>query len=247
MEKLLIKCIKNVLFSLIFLLTSFNASAQLVVVEPGDASINSSLLHLSKLTWKWEDSNGKGNYIVSTQRNGQEITIVLGSTSKELEENETTLVLNAKTLEPIRKSFKDERAVYNVQYGARLRAMRTFTSGKKNNFDEPLNGKKYFDLASLPFVISTLPLRSGYKASLPFVYHDDWTFKPNYTQLKISEVIERQMFKCVSGLRDIWEVKAFAEGKDFIFVIDKATRRVIYYQIPTYSIISTSIKVLGHA
>jgi hypothetical protein len=234
MKKVISKIFGITFLGVMFLLASISVFGQLTQVEPGDASIDSSLLNTGKFTWELNKSNlSAGNAIVAVERNGQEIKIIKRETSKTLAESEATLTLNAKTFETIRKNFKDDSQIQDVQYGTKLRGTQTYPeTGKVNKIDEPLNGKRYFDEESLPFIVSMLPLRPGYQASLPYYSHNFWTFKPKFSQLRIAEVTERKDYSCVSGFRDIWEVKAFGGDRDFKFFIDKATRRIIWSDVP---------------
>jgi hypothetical protein len=119
-----------------------------------------------------------------------------------------------------------------------LRGSQTYPStGKKNVIAAPLNGKKFFDEETLPFVVSLLPLSPGYQASLPYYSHDFWTFKPKFSQLKIVDITEHKIHSCVTGARDIWLVKAKGDGYNFEFRIDKATRRILYSDVPTARVI----------
>lgn len=226
MKKDIKKIVEISFLGVMFLLTSFNVLAQPTVIEPGDKSVNPSLLKIGKFTWGANKLDIAR--LVSVQRNDQEITIETRNTKEGRDLDKQTVVLNAKTLEPIRQNYTGEEVSYNLQYGARVKGGRTiFDTNEKETLNEAVTGK-FFDKDSLPFVISSLPLSLDYRVTLP-VINITSNFKPEYLRYRITKVSEMRDFSCISGYRDVWKV-SIEEKKyslEFDIFIDKATRRIL--------------------
>lgn len=237
MKKEIKKIIEISFVGVLFLLTSFSVLAQPMIIEPGDKSIDPSLLNGGNFTWGTEKIDE--TRLISVQRNNQEITIETRNTKKEKDKEKYTLVLNAKTFEPIRHNYTGEEVSYNFQYGARIKGIRTiFETNEKETLNEAITGK-FFDNQTVPFVISSLPLSVDYRAILPAIGLNS-SFKPVYFRYRITDVSEGKTFSCLSGYRDFWKVTA-KENKselELMLYIDKETRRIIrteYFYISTLS------------
>lgn len=226
MKKEIKKIVEIGFIGVVFLLTSLNSSAQPAVIEPGDKSINPALISTGNFAWGTNITNKER--MISVQRNNQVITFEERETRKGLDIDKQTLVLNAKTLEPIRQSFTGEEVSYELQYGARIKGNRTvFETNKKQSLDEEVSGK-FFDIASLGVVISSLPLSPNYRAIIPVVRLNN-LFKPEYLRYRITDVSEsNNVFSCLSGVNQVWVVTAEAQQKyKYIFYINKTTRRIL--------------------
>lgn len=212
-------------------LTSLNAWSQPVFLEPGDASLKPEAVKTGDFEWGWfRDARADiGKQLVSVRRSGPEVVIDTQKFSKELDVNESSsLVLNAKTLEPLRYNYKGGEVSYNLSYGAKVKGTRTiFETNKKESLDEALPGK-FFAKESLPFVISSLPLSPGYAVTLPVISFDS-SFKPVYHQYKVSEVSELVVEEAATGKMDCWKVTVLnkKQGHEHVFYIDKPTRRIL--------------------
>ena len=221
-----------------FLLTSLSVLAQPSIVEPGDKSINPALLNSGKFTWGTEKIDEAR--LISVQRSNQEITIETRNTKKEKDQEKYTLVLNAKTLEPIRHNYTGEEVSYNFQYGARVKGTRTiFETNEKETLNEAITGK-FFDNQTVPFVISSLPLSVDYRAIVPAIGLNS-SFKPVYFRYRITDVSEGKTFSCRLGYRDFWKVTA-KENKselELTLYIDKETRRIMRAEYNYISTLST--------
>lgn len=226
MKRAIERSIEISFLGVMFLLTSLNILAQPTIIEPGDKSINPALLNTGKFTWA-TNSKDKAS-LVTVQRNNQEITVEERETLKGLDESTQTLVLNAKTLEPIRQSYKNEDRSYSLQYGSRVKGVRTdFETNKKENIDGAITGK-HFDPATLPYVISSLPISLDYRITLP-VMRLNGSWQPTYLRYRITDVSEQKTFSCLSGVHDLWKVTAFEKTRNHQLVVflDKTTRRIL--------------------
>lgn len=226
MKNAIRKSIEISFLGVMFLLTSLNVLAQPTVIEPGDNSINPALLNTGKFTWATNNTDKAS--LITVQRNNQEITIEERETKKGLEESNQTLVLNAKTLEPIRQNYKNEDRSYSLQYGTRVKGTRTdFETNKKENVDAAITGK-HFDPATLPYVISSLPLSLDYRVTLP-VMRLNSSWQPTYLRYRITDVSEQKTFSCLSGVREFWKVTINEKTRNHMLVvyIDKTTRRIL--------------------
>lgn len=242
---------RNQIYYLFFagLLTSFNVFAQPIMIEVGDKNVNSAILNTGSFVWEQKqgfsfDKQEKPNErIISIKRTEKEITIEERFTKKGIDAEKTTTVLNAKTLEPISSTFSGEDYAYNVSYGKKLKGQITYYSNnEKVNIDEPIKEKCY-DISSLDYVVSTLPLAPGYKAFIPVIYPEK-NKNYRYVRYKITDIVETKAFSCLSGHYDIMEVKL--EGvyglstKHKTVYIDKNTRRIVRIldgSTPTYGTI----------
>jgi SdrD B-like domain len=220
------KSLQSLNFILFCTLTSLNVLAQPTIIEPGDKSINPALLYSGNFTW--ETKNKDILNLISIKHNNNEITIKTRETKKGLEESIQTIVLNAKNFEPIRESYKDEDRAYSLQYGSKVKGSHTdFETNKKENVDEEITGK-YFNPATLSFIISTLPISLDYRVTLS-VMRLNSSWKPIYLRYKITDVAEQKSFSCLSGAHDIWKVTVQEKTKQHQLVVffDKTTRRIL--------------------
>ena len=226
MKKAVRKSIQIGFLGVMFLLTSFNILAQPTVIEPGDSNLNPALVNTGKFTWGTKITD-KAN-LVTVQRSNQEITIETRETKKGIDESNQTLVLNAKTLEPIRQNYKDEDRTYSLQYGARVKGIQNdFETNKKENIDAVVTGR-HFDPASLPYVISSLPISLDYRVTLP-VMRLNSSWQPTYLRYRITDVSEQKSFSCLSGVHELWKVTVNEKTRNHMLIVyfDKTTRRIL--------------------
>lgn len=217
---------KKIITLLNFILFSILAVAQPTIVEPGDKSINAALLFTGSFTWATKNQDVLE--FVSVVRNNQEITIKTKETNKGLEQSTQTLILNAKTLEPVQENYTDEDRTYNFRYTNNVKGSNTnYETNKKENIDEPITGK-HFNTATLPFIISTLPISLDYRLTLSVMrLGSGW--KPTYLRYKITDVSEQKNFSCLSGARDVWKVTVNEKTQNHRLIVffDKTTRRIL--------------------
>lgn len=236
MKKVTIKFLylkTSLLFLTIFPLI---AIAQPTMIEVGDKNVNSAILSTGSFVWEqkhgfsFEDKEKPNERFITIKRTDKEITIEERLTKKGIDAEKTTTVLNAQTLEPIRSTFSGEDYTYSVSYGTKLKGQITYYSNnEKVNIDEPMK-EKCFDISTLDYVVSTLPLAPGYKAFIPVIYPEK-NKNYRYVRYKITDIVETKAFSCLSGHYDILEVKL--EGvyglstKHKTVYVDKKTRRIV--------------------
>jgi hypothetical protein len=213
-------------FTLICVLPSFHVSAQPIIIEPGDKSIDPSLLYTGSFTW--ETKNKDLLNLITIKRNNNEVIIETRETKKGMEQDMQTMVLNAKTFEPLRENYKNEERTYSLQYGAKVKGAQTdYETNKKINIEESITGK-HFNTYALPFIISTLPISLNYRVTIPVMkLNSSW--KPTYLRFKITDVSETKSFSCLSGVHELWKVTAEEKTKQHRLVVffDKTTRRIL--------------------
>jgi hypothetical protein len=203
-----------------------NVLAQPTIIEPGNKSINSSLLHTGSFTWATKNKDDLN--LINVKRNSNEVIIETRETKKGIEESTQTIVLSAKTFELLRENYKNEERAYSLQYGVRVKGSKTeFETNKKTDVDEEITGK-HFNTAALPFIISTLPISLDYRVTLP-VMRLNSSWKPAYLRYKITDVSEQKNFSCISGVHDVWKVTIEEKTKQHKLVVffDKTTRRIL--------------------
>lgn len=216
---------KNLLALFVTALIGISVLAQPVIVEPGSKHLNGSSLFLGQFTW---ESNNSDQRLVNVKHHGQEITIELREAKKGIIQSTQTLLLNANTLEPISENYKDDEDEYNLQFGGIVKGKSTdFETDKTESINEKVNGKQ-FHAASIPYIISTLPISLDYRVTLPVLRFDN-NWKPNYLKYKITDVSEvNNSFSCISGVHDFWKVlveEKTTNMRMFVF-FDKSTRRI---------------------
>lgn len=204
-------------------------------VEPGDKTVNAAIVNTGLFDCQWYKNAGSafgdelGKEIVRVQRSNQKIIYVKRRISTKLGIDETdSLVLDAKTLEPVYRSYKGEEVSYFIQYGTAVKGVRTILeTKKKETLSEPLDGK-YYDKESLPLVVSSLPLSSGYQAAIAVIDYNS-EFKPVYYKYRITEVADMQTISERSGKHAVWKVtvQEKKQGYEYLLYIDKLTRRIL--------------------
>lgn len=217
---------KSLLLLIITFVFANSTKSQPSIVEPGSTSINSSILYSGKFTWA---SSIKDQIsLITIQRINQEIVIEDRTSKKGIEESTQSIVLSAKTLEPLRENYKNEDRSYSLQYGTKIKGTTTdFESNKKTTIDEPIDGK-HFNAATLSFIISCLPISLDYRVTLPILrMGNGW--KPTYLKYKITDVSEQKSFSCLSGAHEIWKVTVQEKTRNHRLVVffDKSTRRIL--------------------
>ncbi|HEY9260462.1 hypothetical protein [Chitinophaga sp.] len=106
-------------------------------------------------------------------------------------------------------------------------------TGKKTQIQE--TGNQYFiDSYTYPFLLSLLPLTSGYSTELP-VYEYKPTNSDNLKKAVVEEVKNSTWISKYTGKHDVWEVTVVEPSTDekSISYIDKKTRRL--WQIDSWS------------
>lgn len=235
------KMIRLVCFILIYLLPILCLAQN--SIELDDKNISASLVYDGRFEWAWySDARGGvgspvGNEFVRITRQAAKIIYVKRRVSTRLAIDEIdSLVLDANNLLPLYKSYRGEDISYSVQYGAVVKGSRTIhETRKKEHLEETVEGK-FFDLASLPLVISCLPLKVGLQASIPIIDFTS-TFKPIFYQYRIVEVRELETLSERSGKHSVWVVRVVEKkrGHEHLFYINKQNRRIqrIDFMIPS--------------
>ena len=231
MKNSLVKKISIGILSTILLCTSSNSWAQPILIEPGDKSLNTQLIKTGDFEWGWfqDERSDIGKVLVSIRRNDNEIIIQRYEASKKLGTDETTtIVLDANNLAPKSNKFVGDTFSYDVKYSDKITGTRTsFANNPKASFSEKLEGK-YFDIDSVPFIISNLPLSKDYRANIPVVDFSEG-FKPKYSQFKITEVTDFAGHDVTAGTIYSWKVTAVNKALNYehVIYIDKQSRRIL--------------------
>lgn len=138
-----------------------------------------------------------------------------------------TSVADANTLKPIyRSSYNPDRELI-LRFGKEVTG---FSLIKKTN--ERIQIKEqakesFFDSYIYPYILSALPLTSGYKGNLPV-----YDFKPeNLNNIKITRIeeVKSSMYSSeMTGEHQVWQVSVFEEatGEKYRYFLDKKDRRL---------------------
>lgn len=234
---------QNAFVVLASLLFTINLFAQPTIIEPGDKNVDASLINKGTFTWGWfkDGQTDLGFKKVKVQYSNQKLFFITHRNNRKQAIYETdSLVLDATTLKPVYRNYRGEEVSYYMQYGSTIKGARTILeTNKKENLSEPFNGK-YFDLLTLPLIISCLPLSPGYQATIPVVDYNS-EFKPVFYTFKITEVAEKKTISERSGVHDVWKVTVYERkrGDEYILYIDKYSRRILRMDFSIVSAIIT--------
>jgi hypothetical protein len=203
------------------------------LITPGDKSFNKSLIKQGKFTM--------GYYVVqdgiateicvyetevgfSNQKFNLKTSLQFLKSDLQWKEN---IIADENTFKPVsRKSERDTRS-FNLNYSGNI-------SGE---FTEPKTGKSkkvnlsikepYFDVTTYPYILSALPLATGYRAIIPVVDYDAKD-KSKIQQVIINEVKSHIFHSDLTDDHKVWLVGVTEEstGSMFNYYIDKETRKI---------------------
>lgn len=223
---------KKIISLSILQLVCFLAIGQTKIL-PGDKSINKALIKQGKFTMAYYSvDNGSYTEIATYKRdvqlnNGKFILKTnLSLLNSNIEWKETS-VAEENSLKPIsRKSERDTRT-YSLNFLEKVTGdyVDTKTGNKTSVIEETNEG--YFDISCYPYLLSALPLKTGYKAVIP-VYDYEAKAKSKINNVLVLEVKSAVFNSSLTGNHNVWEVSAAEEGSGnvFIYYIDKDDRKL---------------------
>jgi hypothetical protein len=220
------------LFVSLISVSSFFSFAQHTVL-PGDKSIDVSFL-----------KSGLNTMAYKIVQNGQTIDIgtyeienvldkgILTSYSKLYIKNYAKpwtdiCAVEANTLKPLSFSSDRDKRYYSLVFSDPINGELTnFVSGKKESISLSIKSD-YFSSHFSPQLIKTLPLKLGYKATIP-VYDYEAPDKSKIYNNTINEVKTDIYTSTLTGKHEVWRVNVSEEstGDIYDYHIDKKTRRL---------------------
>ena len=102
-----------------------------------------------------------------------------------------------------------------------------YKNGKKTQINE-LTNKEFFDIATYPYILKALPLKSGYKAIIPVYDYEAVDTNERYCNVIIKEVKTDLFVSTLTGEHQVWKVSVFEESTkhNFQYYIDKSNRKI---------------------
>lgn len=212
---------------LCFAMISFHAFAQKTVL-PGSPEIKTANLSPGKSLYtiyyvKGSTWTKKGTFTHDLSVTGNELKLV----ANYIDPNDkwyrkTTSLANAITLAPISYKFEGLKSTSELFFGNTVTGNFHSFANKKA---EPVNLKpteKFVDYNLAEHLFTTLPLSTGYKATIPEFYYDRKTDKL-VTNYVIKEVKSYQYRSTKTGIHESWLVSVLEEstGALYYYVVDK--------------------------
>jgi hypothetical protein len=209
------------------------------IVAPGSPDINAARLKPGKSLYTIYYVQGttwtkKGTYTNDISVSGNELTFVANFN----DENDKwyrrrTSVVDAQTLNPI--SFKNEglKNTLTLNFGSTITGKYHYTTGEKDKVISVKSPGKFIDYNLADAIFTTLPLSTGYKATIPeFFYtaHPD-SLIGDYTIKDVKSYIQRSP---KTGNHESWLVSVLevASGAVYTYIVDKKDYRVWQREMP---------------
>lgn len=103
-----------------------------------------------------------------------------------------------------------------------------FDKNEKKTTINEINKEDYFDIATYPYLLKALPLKSGYKATIPVFDYEAIDANKKYCNVLINEVKTDVYISDFTGQHQVWRVSVFEESTkhNFQYFIDKNDRRI---------------------
>ncbi|GGI50738.1 hypothetical protein GCM10011425_19500 [Mucilaginibacter galii] len=138
-----------------------------------------------------------------------------------------TSLANVTTLAPISYKLEGTKSNLELNFGNNITG-RYYDLGTKKEVPVTLQAKdKYVDYSIADHLITTLPLKTGYKATFPEFYYDSKTEKliTNYIIKEVKSYVYRSP---KTGDHESWLVNVLEEstGALYYYVVDKAQHRL---------------------
>lgn len=223
---------KKIVSMCIIYMFSISVKSQNIIL-PGDKSLNMSLIKTGKFTMGYnvvQDGKATEICIYETELNLSNQNFNLKSSlnfiSSDLKWKED-IVADAKTLKPIRRISERDTRNFTLNFSNNITGEISTKSKSKSKPIKFSISEDYFDIATYPYVISALPLTTGYKATIPVLDYD--AKEPNKVYNVLVKEVKSHIFHSdLTGDHNVWKVAVFEESSNnnFIYYIDKETRKI---------------------
>lgn len=218
---------------LFLLLLTANAIYSQNMLLPGDISFEKKWLKGAKqeMSYYILDGNNKinvGLFTIEVKPDNQTLTVITSLNQKIYNEKWVdTSIADINTFQPIYRYSGNNSREFAIKYG---REAAGIYYDKKNNQKYPIKQAikdNCFDSYMYPYLLRLLPLKAGYKATMPvFEYHPENT--TNVKQTRIEEVKTSVYVSSLTGEHKVWAVTVYDEsikGKTDYY-IDKTSHRL---------------------
>jgi hypothetical protein len=138
-----------------------------------------------------------------------------------------TSIAEANTLKPMYRSSVNPSRVLSLKYERTITGFYINKQTKKKNQISESGKELFFDSYIYPYLLSALPLTSGYKATMP-VYEYKPENTDNFKATRIEEVKSNMYKSEMTGEHKVWQVSVFEEATNekYEYYIDKNSRRL---------------------
>ncbi len=232
----------KIVFLAVTLIVNFQGLPQ-NKITPGDTSIERAFLKSEVY-----------NMAYSIKQNGTYFEIGNYETRITVEENQfnvkTTLefynsdilwqdhfVSDANSLKPI-SSISDRKGdrIISIRFADKITGI---FRNDKNGLETPIlveNTDNFFDISTYPYLLKSLPLKSGYQARIPVFDFEAVDANKKFSEVILREVKSDLFVSDLTGEHQVWKLDVFEESTkhNFQYFIDKSNRRI--WQINIFSV-----------
>lgn len=133
---------------------------------------------------------------------------------------------NAGTLSPLHTVSENDDRKLSIDYSGDVSGESQNKKSQKRTAIHQSFKEKYFDIAFYPYLLKTLPLELGYRATIPVFDHQAEDMSKIYNVI-IKEVKSDLYISDLTGEHKVWKVSVFEEstGHNYDFFMDKVTHR----------------------
>jgi len=212
------------------------ATSLLFAAIPGNSQaqgkFDSKLLKNGNYTLACYSVNGGseseiGTFTIGVNTTGDKLALTTITALSGLEEWKDTSISDLSTFKPIYRASHNSMKDMVLHFGKDVTGYYVDKkTGKKNQIKEA--GDQYFvDSYTYPFILSLLPLTSGYSTDLS-VYEYKPTNNGNVKKAIVEEVKNNTYISKFTGKHDVWEVTVVepSTNERSVSYIDKTTRRL---------------------
>ncbi|QJB41053.1 hypothetical protein HF324_25700 [Chitinophaga oryzae] len=179
--------------------------------------------------YKVQDGNETliGTFAIGVNTSGDKFSLTTTTAFHGMDLWNDTAVSNLNTFQPIYRASHNDMREMVLHFGNDITGYHIDKkTGKKRQVKEA-GDRPFVDSYTYPFILSLLPLKSGYQTDFP-VYDYKPSNKNNVKTAVVKEV-KNNVYKTLhSGSRDVWEVTVEepSTGEKSISYIDKKSRRL---------------------
>ncbi|SEW51514.1 DUF3108 domain-containing protein [Chitinophaga arvensicola] len=175
-----------------------------------------------------------GTFTIGINTSGDKLALTTITALAGLEEWKDTAISDLSSFKPVYRASHSTLKDMVLHFGNNVTGYYVDKkTGKKTQIQEAGNGY-FIDSYTYPFLLSLLPLSSGYSTDLP-VYEYKPANNDNLKKAVVEEVKNSTWVSKYTGKHDVWEVTVVepATNEKSVSYIDKKTRRL--WQIDSWS------------
>ncbi|QJB34535.1 hypothetical protein HF324_25705 [Chitinophaga oryzae] len=168
-----------------------------------------------------------GTFTFNVNTTGDKLSLTVVTAIAGLEAWKDTAVTDLNTFKPIYLASHNTMKDMVVNFGPNITGYHIDKKTGQKKVIKEAGVPSFVDSYTYPFLVSTLPLTSGYKTDLS-VFEYKPTNTDNMKKIVVDEVRNNTYVSKFTGKHDVWEVSAVepATGDKMVYLIDKKTRRL---------------------